>query len=47
VAGDAQELADTLYGEWSSLWVLLVVSALNVVVGVWRPRFKGLAGMPP
>ena len=28
----------TLFGLGGSLWVLLAIAALNVVLGVWRPR---------
>jgi hypothetical protein len=41
---DRAELADALRTEWSGLWVLLVVSLLNIVVGIWRPKFQKLTG---
>ena len=37
---DPATLADTLAAEKGSLWVLLAIAALNVVLGVWRPRFR-------
>jgi uncharacterized membrane protein len=35
---DANLLGSTLAAERNSLWVLLAVSAVNVVLGIWRPR---------
>jgi hypothetical protein len=32
------------FGEQSALWVLLAVSAANVVLGVWRPRLTRIRG---
>jgi hypothetical protein len=26
--------------EWGALWIMLVVSVINIVLGVWRPRTK-------
>jgi hypothetical protein len=40
--GDAATLAISLSAERSSLWVLLVVAAANVVLGIWRPRLTSL-----
>ncbi len=40
--GNPAELAQTLGAEWNSLWILLGVAAVNVVLGIWRPRFKSL-----
>ena len=34
------ELAAPLPAEWGSFWVLGAVAVLNVVLGVWRPRFR-------
>ena len=34
-------------GEMVAMWVLLVVSTANVVLGVWRPRFVRTSGMRP
>ncbi len=34
------ELAAPLSAEWGSFWVLGAVAVLNVVLGVWRPRFR-------
>jgi len=39
---DAAELAQVLHAEWGGLWVLLALSLANVVLAVWRPRFKAL-----
>jgi hypothetical protein len=41
---DRAELADAFRTEWSGLWVLLVVSLLNIVVGIWRPKLRRLTG---
>ncbi|MCJ2132980.1 hypothetical protein MKK69_02670 [Methylobacterium sp. J-026] len=35
---DPAVLAVSLPGERGTLWVLLAVSAANVVLGIWRPR---------
>lgn len=40
--GDAAALGASLGAEVGSLWVMLAVAALNVVLGVWRPRFSRL-----
>jgi len=37
---DPLDLSKALRNEWSGFWVLLGVSLFNVVVGVWRPRFR-------
>ena len=37
---EAPELGATLGPEWGSFWVLLLVGVANVVLGIWRPRFK-------
>lgn len=37
---DATSLALRLDGEWMALWILLAVATANVILGVWRPRFK-------
>ncbi|MDO9443036.1 MAG: hypothetical protein Q7T73_19305 [Beijerinckiaceae bacterium] len=37
-SGDAAGLGASLGAESGSLWVLLAIAALNVVLGVWRPR---------
>ena len=37
---DASALAASFSAEQGSLWVLLAIAALNVVLGVWRPRFS-------
>lgn len=35
---DAATLAQTLGAETGSLWLLLAISTVNVVLGVWRPK---------
>jgi hypothetical protein len=35
-------LAASLGAERNSLWVLLAVAAVNVILGIWRPRFTNL-----
>ncbi len=37
---DPSKLGLYLDAEWNSLWVLLAVATANVVLGVWRPRFR-------
>lgn len=39
---DAAALAASFSAEQGSLWILLGIAALNVVLGVWRPRFARL-----
>lgn len=40
---DARGLASLLRHEWGVLWVLLFISLVNIVLGVWRPKlFRGL-----
>jgi uncharacterized membrane protein len=39
-AVDPAKLGASLNSEWGTLWVMLAVSALNVALGVWRPRFR-------
>jgi hypothetical protein len=36
---DPATLAGAFDGEQTTLWVLLLVSTANIVLGVWRPRF--------
>ncbi len=43
---DPSILGQALDAEWNSLWILLAVATANVVLGVWRPRFKWLAFAP-
>jgi hypothetical protein len=38
--GTPEAMAELLRGERTALWLLIVVAGVNVVVGVWRPRFK-------
>lgn len=40
--GDAAQLEAVLRTEWGGLWVLIVVSVLNIVIAVWRPRLSRL-----
>ena len=42
---DAAALEGVSQGEPATLWLLLVVSTANVVLGVWRPRLN-LTGAP-
>jgi len=39
---NAASLAGSLEAQRISLWVLLAVATVNVVLGVWRPRFTRL-----
>jgi hypothetical protein len=39
---DPAALGATLQAEWGSFWVILGVAILNIVLGVWRPRFSRL-----
>ena len=39
---DAATLAQSLGSERGSLWILLGIATLNVVLGIWRPRFTKL-----
>lgn len=36
---NAAKLGASLGSEWMALWVMMAVSAANVALGVWRPRF--------
>ena len=44
---DAASLTGVTGGESGALWVLLVVSTANVVLGVWRPRLMRAVGRRP
>jgi hypothetical protein len=48
VAGAPQPLAwaEVRHTEEVLVWVLLVLSFLNIVLGVWRPRFSFIRGLP-
>jgi hypothetical protein len=35
---DPSTLAQSLVAERNTLWILLAVSAANIVLGIWRPR---------
>ena len=37
---DLSSLGATLVSEWASFWVILGVAAVNIVLGVYRPRFS-------
>jgi len=39
---DSATLGASLGAEWNSLWVLLAVAAVNVILGIWRPRLTRL-----
>ena len=41
---DPATLGATLSAERTTLWVLLAIATLNVVLGVWRPRFRRIGG---
>lgn len=43
---DPAKLGLSLHAEWWSLWILLGVATVNVVLGVWRPRFTWLRFAP-
>jgi hypothetical protein len=38
--GDAAPLAQSVGAETGTLWLLMAVAALNVALGVWRPRLS-------
>jgi hypothetical protein len=40
-AGEAptSQLALALSSEWYSLWIIAMLAVLNIVLGIWRPRF--------
>ncbi|MEM8687485.1 MAG: hypothetical protein AAGF81_09155 [Pseudomonadota bacterium] len=39
----ASALQKAIAYEWSMLWVIMALSVLNVVLGVWRPRLASSA----
>jgi hypothetical protein len=39
---DPASLTGSYGAERGSLWLLLVVAVVNVVLGIWRPRFTNL-----
>ena len=39
---DAATLAQSLGSEQNTLWVVLAIAVVNVVLGIWRPRFTRL-----
>lgn len=42
-AGDRATLQALMHSERMTLWVLVVLSVVNVVLAVWRPRFSARA----
>ncbi len=42
MAGDVapSELPTRVQDAWGAWWVILILAALNVVLAIWRPRFK-------
>ncbi|MEM1113997.1 MAG: hypothetical protein AAGI11_18930 [Pseudomonadota bacterium] len=40
-AGEASvsDLALSLSSEWYSIWVIALLATLNIVLGIWRPKF--------
>ena len=36
----AADLPTRVEDAWGAWWVILTLAALNVVLAVWRPRFK-------
>jgi len=47
--GDAspEVLAQVLRSEWIGLWTIMAIAIANVVLGIWRPRFKRQLDLPP
>lgn len=43
----ADELATALTYEWDTLWLVMALSVVNVVLGVWRPRLERRRHAPP
>lgn len=37
---DAAGLGTAMREEWLSLWVILGLATINVILGVWRPKFS-------
>jgi hypothetical protein len=44
---DAAAMNDVLRHEWGGMWVVLALSIFNIVIGVWRPKFKRTAKAAP
>ena len=42
IAGDiaSTDLSTRIQDAWGAWWVLLTLAALNVVLAIWRPRFR-------
>lgn len=37
---DPALLGQAMTAEWNSIWVVLAIAIINVLLGVWRPRFQ-------
>lgn len=35
---DAEGLSEALYREWAGLWMVIVLSVINVALAIWRPK---------
>jgi len=44
---DRDQLAEVIHTEWGGLWLLLILSLVNILLAVWRPRFQRRPMHPP